>query len=107
MAARTKTGKKVTRSSSARRSASQATLQARPEDQPSANQASPSVAPPSLDPPPSVIPPKRIRLITNGPWSPESEAPQTTMGRAIRPFAKPAQSGTYAPFAVAQARRGR
>lgn len=45
----------------------------------------------------------RIRLITGPPVG----EPQTTMGRAVRPFAKPAQSGTYAPFAVAQARRGR
>jgi hypothetical protein len=46
---------------------------------------------------------RRIRLITGPPVG----EPQTTMGRAIRPFAKPAQSGTFAPFAVAQARRGR
>jgi hypothetical protein len=46
---------------------------------------------------------RKIRVITN---PPEETRPQTTMGRAVRPFAKPAQSGTFAPFAVAQARRG-
>jgi hypothetical protein len=47
-------------------------------------------------------PPRRIRVI---PYVPPT--PQTTMGRAIRPFARPAQSGTFAPFALQQARRGR
>lgn len=48
--------------------------------------------------------PRRIRVISP---APSNAIPQTMMGRAIRPFAKPAQSGSFAPFAVAQARRGR
>jgi hypothetical protein len=48
-------------------------------------------------------PRRKIRVITN---PPEETRPQTTMGRAIRPFARPAQSGTFSPFAVSQARRG-
>lgn len=48
-------------------------------------------------------PRRKIRVITN---PPENNTPQTTMGRAIRPFARPAQSGAFAPFAVEQARRG-
>jgi hypothetical protein len=49
-------------------------------------------------------PPRRIRLITN---PPEPDVVPSMMGRAIRPFAKPAQSGTFAPFAIPNARRGR
>jgi hypothetical protein len=65
--------------------------------------AAPTVEPAAVEATPDETPRRRIRLIT----SPAAATmPQTTMGRAIRPFAKPAQSGTFAPFAVAQARRG-
>ena len=90
---RTRDGKKVTRSggASAGKTNTQASTQAPTTDAQSVTASQP------------VGTPKRIRLITN---LPEPEATQTMMGRAIRPFAKPAQSGTYSPFAVAQARRG-
>lgn len=87
MAARTKDGRKVTRSG--RKPRPQAEVQ-------------PPVAA-AAEPTQEQARPKRIRLITN---LPTPEATQGMMGRQIRPFAKPAQSGTYAPFAVAQARRG-
>jgi hypothetical protein len=93
MAAKTKKGQKVTRSSSARKTTTQATVQAATANAQSEPASQPEVR-------------KRITLITNGPWTPEADHPQSMMGRAIRPFAKPAQSGAFAPFAVAQARRG-
>jgi hypothetical protein len=67
----------------------------------------PAAQAPTQEPVPAGVPEpvrrRKIRVITN---PPEETRPQTTMGRSIRPFAKPAQSGTFAPFAVAQARRG-
>jgi hypothetical protein len=89
---RTRSGRKVTRSGA--NPSTQTAVQPEPAEPQSVAASQPTAG-------------KRIRLITNGPWNPEANYPQTMMGRAIRPFAKPAQSGTFAPFAVAQARRGR
>jgi hypothetical protein len=72
---------------------------------------SPPVEAPAKPPEPATTteataePARRIRLVTPSPIAPA--VPQTTMGRAIRPFAKPAQSGSFSPWAVTQARRGR
>jgi hypothetical protein len=92
--ARTKSGRRVTRSGS--KSTTQPSTQTPPTELAEPTQ---DAATATTEQPPT----KRIRLITN---LPGQDSIQTMMGRQIRPFAKPAQSGTFSPFAVSQARRG-
>jgi hypothetical protein len=77
--------------------------------QPTTPPHGPLTAPLPAPPEPGTVraedtPPKRIRLITRV-FDPKQ--PQSTMGRRVTPFAKPAQSGSYSPWAIPQARRGR
>jgi hypothetical protein len=58
---------------------------------------------PAPEPGASAAQGRRIRLITTVPNDPE----RSVHGRVLSPFAKPAQSGTYSPWAAVQARRGR
>jgi hypothetical protein len=105
---RTKSGRRVTRSGS--KPTAQARTQAPPtelaeptQDAATATKEQPAALADQASHDAPGAPAKRIRLITN---LPGQDAIQTMMGRQIRPFAKPAQSGTFSPFAVTQARRG-